>query len=308
MGKTALVFPGQGSQAVGMGREMALKYKVAADVYGRASELLARDVAQLCFEGPEGQLNRTDTAQVALYVTSLAAMAVLRAEGINGELVSGHSLGEYSALVAAGALSEDDGFRLVAARGEAMQQAADSRPGAMAAIIGMEDEAVEIICAQSGEVWPVNYNSPGQLVISGELGPVRRAMEKASARGARKVVQLPVSGAFHSPLMREAAGRMKERLALVRFHEPRLPFLSSISCEYEQSDGLQDLLVRQIVSPVRWVQAVRVMIDDGVDRFIEVGNGRVLASLIRRIDSSVRTISVSDPGSLEKALAARDIK
>ncbi len=302
MGRTALVFPGQGSQAVGMGRELALQYRVAADVYGRASELLAWDVAALCFEGPQERLNGTDAAQVALYVTSLAAAAVLRSEGAGGDLVSGHSLGEYSALAVSGALSEDEGLRLVSVRGQAMRLAASNRPGAMAAVIGLEDGAVERICDEAGEVWPVNYNSPGQLVISGELEPVRRAMRLAERGGARKVVQLRVSGAFHSPLMREAAGRMKERLSQVDFHEPALPFLSSISCEYEQAAGLADLLVRQMVSPVRWTRAVERMIADGVDRFIELGSGKVLSGLIRRIDRSVETISVNDPRSLERAL------
>lgn len=303
MGRIALVFPGQGSQSVGMGREMALKYDVAAQVYERASEVLAWDVADLCFEGPEEKLNRTEMAQVALYVNSMAAAAALFAEGLEGDLVSGHSLGEYSALAASGALSEEKGLRLVSLRGQAMQRVAADRPGAMAAIIGLDDEIVEEICGHAGDVWPVNYNSPGQVVVSGELEAVKKLMEAASEKGAKKVVQLRVSGAFHSPLMREAAGTMKQRLADVSFGEGRVPFLSSISCRYEQGDDdLRDLLVRQIVSPVRWTEAVKKMIGDGVDCFIEVGSGKVLSGLIRRIDRGVRTASVSDPASLEKAI------
>lgn len=304
MGRTALVFPGQGSQSVGMGRELASQFDEAAAVYDRASELLAWDVAKLCFEGPQERLNDTDAAQVALYVNSLAATAVLRSRGVEGDVVSGHSLGEYSALAACGALGEDDGLRLVSVRGQAMHRAASNRPGAMAAVIGLEDSEVEKLCDDAGEVWPVNYNSPGQLVISGELEPVRRVMAAAKSAGAKKVIQLRVSGAFHSPLMREAAGIMKERLGQADFHEPRVPFLSSISCDYEARGDLEELMVRQMVSPVRWTQSVQRMISDGVDRFIEVGSGRVLTGLIRRIGKDVETMSVNDPGSLDKAMAA----
>jgi [acyl-carrier-protein] S-malonyltransferase len=302
MAKLALVFPGQGSQAVGMGREIATEFEAAGDVFKRAAEVLDYDVATLCFKGPEDELNRTDRAQLALYVSSMAAAAVLVEKGIEADVVSGHSLGEYSALAFAGAVDFDEGLRLVAHRGQVMQQAASRQPGAMAAILGLDDALVEEICSGSGEVWPVNYNCPGQLVISGEQDAVARAMTQAEAAGAKKTIALKVSGSFHSPLMREAADAMEQRLAKVTFKEPEPPFLSSISCEYEGAGSLGGLLVKQMVSPVRWRQAVERLVADGVDRFIEVGNGKVLTGLIRRIDGNVDTAGTGDPKSLRKAL------
>jgi [acyl-carrier-protein] S-malonyltransferase len=302
MGKLALIFPGQGSQAVGMGADLAVEYEAAADIYRRAGELAGWHVADVSFHGPEAKLNQTEFAQVALYVNSMAVMAVLREHGVDGDVVSGHSLGEYSALAAAGAVNFAEGLNLVSLRGRAMNEAARQRPGTMAAIIGLEDAQVEEICAKSGEVWPVNYNCPGQLVISGETESVRRAIAKAKQAGAKKTIELAVSGSFHSPLMRAAAGIMKEHLAKVKFKELKLPFMSSISCKYEDAGSLADLLVRQIVSPVRWRQAVERLVEDGVDRFLEVGSGKVLTGLIRRITRNVKTANAFDPGSLRQAL------
>lgn len=301
MGKLALIFPGQGSQAAGMGEDLARRFKEAADVYLEASEALGWDVGALCFGGPQERLNRTEYAQPALYANSMAAMAVLELRGASADLVCGHSLGEYSALAAAGAVSFGDGLRLVAERGRAMSEAAAARPGAMAAIIGLEDGQVETLCSGAGDVWPVNYNSPGQLVVSGEVEAVRRVMGLAGEAGARRVVELPVTGAFHSPHMQAAAGAMKVLLEDMVFREPDPPFLSTTSCEYEGAGGLAGLLERQIVSPVRWRQAVEKMIADGVDRFVEVGSGRVLCGLIRRIDKGVTALNVSDAASLDKA-------
>lgn len=303
MGKLVFVFPGQGSQSVGMGKELADVYEPAAAVYQTAEEELGPDFKRLSFEGPAESLGLTENAQVALFVNSMAVQAVLSKEtAIKADVVTGHSLGEYSALAASGALSFKDGLHLVASRGRAMSEATAERPGAMAAILGLEDNRVEAICSDSGEVWPVNFNSSGQVVISGETASVERAMQKAEKAGAKKVVRLAVSGSFHSPLMRSAAGLMKEKLELVDFHDPAPPFFSSISCEYEDAAGLKDLLVRQIVSPVLWRQTIELLIEDGADRFLEVGNGKVLSGLIRRINRDVVTANASDPGSLGKAM------
>lgn len=302
--RLAMVFPGQGSQTVGMGAAMALEYESAAAIHRRADEVLGWSITDLCFSGPAEKLNRTEYAQPALYVTSVAAAAVLEEKGVQAQAVCGHSLGEYSALAAAGALEFEEGLKLVAFRGEAMGRLAGENPGSMAAVLGLEDSRVEEICERAGEVWPVNYNSPGQLVISGETGSVQRAMAAAEEAGAKKVVELPVSGAFHSRLMQTAAEQMRNRLEETRFTDPAPPFLSSTTSEYEAADSLSDVLVRQIVSPVRWRQAVEKLVAEGVDTFFEVGNGKVLCGLIRRIDRAVTAVPVSDPDSLEKALAA----
>jgi len=286
-----------------MGRQLVASYASAAAIYEAAEKELGPDFTRLSFEGPAEILASTENAQPALFVNSMAVHAVLSGEkGLRADIVTGHSLGEYSALAASGALGLIDGLRLVVSRGQAMNEATVERPGAMAAIIGLEDEKVESICSESGEVWPVNYNSPGQLVISGEEVSVDRATKKAEKAGARKTVRLAVSGSFHSPMMRSAAGVMKEKLSQTEFQEPAPPFFSSISCEYEGAAGLEDLMVRQIVSPVLWRQSIERLIEDGADRFLEVGNGKVLSGLIRRINRDVVAVSASDSDSLEKAI------
>ena len=307
MSALALVFPGQGSQAVGMGAALVEEIPAAKDIYRHAAEVLGWDVAGLSFNGPADRLNQTAYAQAALYVNSVAVMAALREAGVAGDAVVGHSLGEYSALAACGALDFETGLRLVARRGEVMSEAAAAHPGSMAAILGLEDAQVESICAEVGDVWPVNYNSPGQLVISGQSGAVRQAAARARAAGAKKTVELAVSGAFHSPLMRQAAEAMREPLTAAKIAEPQPRFFSSISCRWENAASLPQLLIDQIVSPVRWRSAVEGLIAAGFTGFLEVGSGKVLSGLIRRIDRQAGTASVSDAAGIGKALAALEV-
>lgn len=308
MGRIALVFPGQGSQAVGMGAELAAAYPAAAQVFERTCEALGRDLPGLCHRGPAGTLDLTQHAQPALYAVSMAAMAVLEEKDVDAEVVCGHSLGEYSALAAAGVVDFETGLLLMARRGEIMARAAEKRPGAMAAVLGLDDAQVEEICAGAGEVWPVNYNSPGQLVVSGETAAVEQAMRAAVEAGARKVVRLAVSGAFHTPLMADAAAELQEFLAGVEMREPETAFVSSITCEYASAAGLKELLVRQMVSPVRWAQTVQRLIGEGFDTYVEVGSGKVLAGLIKRIakdaGNEVQILSAADPAGIDKTLAA----
>ncbi len=297
------VLPGQGSQAVGMGRELAAAYPAAAAVFQRAGEVVGWDVAGLCFEGPAEELSRTDRVQAALYTCSMAAAAALAGEGLAAAVTCGHSLGEYAALACAGAFDFETGLELVARRGEIMRRAAEGSPGAMAAILGLDAGVIEELCREQDGVWPVNYNCPGQLVVSGTREAVAAVMEQAESAGARKVVKLAVGGAFHTLLMQEAAAQMRRELDRVEYSERDPPFLSSISCRYEGAAGLAELLERQMVSPVRWQQAVEQLLGEGYRRFVEVGSGRVLSGLIRRTSRDARVAAAGDPRGIDKALS-----
>lgn len=298
--KVAFCFPGQGSQDVGMGRALAKAFPAAQAVYEEASEAVGFDVARLCFEGPIEELTRTELQQPALVATSVAYLRAVESVGIRPHYVVGHSVGEYSALVAAGAVTSREAVALVRERGEAMAQAAEEHPGAMAAVLGLADEVVEELCAGIENVWPANYNCPGQVVVSGENAAVDRLLELASARGARRTVKLRVSGAFHSPLVARAADRLRPALAGARWQDPVMPFMSTVTAKVETAQRLVGLLVEQLTGPVRFTQAVRGLVRDGVDTFVEIGPGQVLTGLLRRCDRSLKTISVDDPESLRK--------
>jgi [acyl-carrier-protein] S-malonyltransferase len=298
--KVAFCFPGQGSQDVGMGRAIAAEFPEARAVFDEASEAVGFDVARLCFEGPIEELTRTEMQQPALVATSIACLRAVEAVGIKPDFVIGHSVGEYSALAAAEALSDRDALALVSERGRATAEAAKERPGAMAAVLGLEDSVVEQLCAEIENVWPANYNCPGQIVVSGENGAIDVLLERAAAAGARKTVKLRVSGAFHSPLVESAAERLRPALESVRFHEPATPFMSTVSARLEEARRLVDLLVEQLTGPVKFTQAVRGLMKEGVDTFVEIGPGQVLSGLLRRCDRSLQTISVGDPQSLRK--------
>jgi [acyl-carrier-protein] S-malonyltransferase len=296
----AFCFPGQGSQAVGMGKEIAGTFPEARAVYDEASEAVGFDVAQLCFEGSLEDLTRTELQQPALVATSLACLRAVETTGIVPDYVIGHSVGEYSALAAAGAVPADEAVALVRERGVATAEAARERPGAMAAILGLEDAIVEELCASIEGVWPANYNCPGQIVVSGENAAVGRLIEEATARGARKTVKLPISGGFHSPLVAGAAERLEPALAGTSWREPSPPFMSTVTARLEDAHRIPAILVEQLTAPVRFTQAVRALVKDGADVFVEIGPGQVLSGLLRRCDRSLRTVSVGDLASLQK--------
>jgi [acyl-carrier-protein] S-malonyltransferase len=298
--KVAFCFPGQGSQDVGMGRAIAQQFPEAKAVFEEASEAVGFDVARVCFEGPIEELTRTEVQQPALVATSIACLRAVESVGIKADYVVGHSVGEYAALAAARAVSDGDTLRLVRERGRAMEEAARAHPGAMAAVLGLEDSVVESLCAEIESVWPANYNCPGQIVVSGENAAVDRLLEEAAAAGARKTVKLRVSGAFHSPLVARAADHLRPVLSSVGWSDPAPPFMSTVTARLEDARRFVDLLVDQLTGPVKFTQAVRGLVKEGVGMFVEIGPGQVLSGLLRRCDRSLQTISVSDPDSLRK--------
>jgi [acyl-carrier-protein] S-malonyltransferase len=287
-----------------MGREFAEAFPAAREVYRLGSEASALDLERLCFEAPLAELVETEVQQPALVATSLAILAALRERGLEPDVVVGHSVGEFAALAAAGVLETGAAIALVRERGLAMAAAARERPGAMAAILGLEDEEVEKLCRRIVGVWPANYNCPGQVVVSGEHEAVDECCAEAESLGARRAVRLKVSGAFHSPLVARAADHLRPALERVRFSEPLAPFMSTVTARIEPAQRLAALLVDQLTAPVRFTQAARALIRDGVTTFVEVGPGTVLSGLLRRIDRSVRTVSVNSLEGLERAQEA----
>ncbi|MGB8002953.1 MAG: ACP S-malonyltransferase [Gaiellaceae bacterium] len=299
-GLVAFCFPGQGSLEVGMGREVAQAVPEAMQVFELGSIAAGLDLQRLCFEGSEQELVETEVQQPALVATSLAVLAGIRERGIKPDFVVGHSVGEFAALAAAGALKVEEAIGLVRERGLAMAEAARTNPGSMAAILGLDDEVVERICRRILNVWPANYNCPGQIVVSGENPAVDEACLAAEEEGARRAIKLRVSGAFHSPLVARAADRLRPALERAKFSEPTAPFMSTVTARIESARRMAPLLVEQLTAPVRFTQAAQELIRQGAHTFVEVGPGNVLAGLVKRIDRSVKTVSVATPEEIDK--------
>ncbi len=304
--RLAFIFPGQGSQYVGMGRQLAANYAEAAGVFEVADSALGFSLSDMCFQGSPEDLALTVNTQPAVLVVSVAVFEALRARGVRPDIVAGHSLGEYSALVAAGALSLDVAVRLVRLRGDLMQRAVPPRVGAMAAVIGLEREAVLGACEAAsarGRVEPANFNAPDQVVISGEADAVREAREICLARGARRVVPLAVSGPFHSSMMSPVASALEARLAEVRIEPPGVPVVCNVTGRLATSpDEIRASLARQVSSPVLWEECVRTMWREGARVFVEVGPGKVLSGLVRRIVPEASVFAAEAAAPVEEAL------
>ena len=306
--KLAFLFPGQGAQAVGMGQALAEAFPEARATFATADRVLGFGLTELCWNGPADELKKSKNTQPALLTHSVAAWRLLEAAGVTPDFVAGHSLGEYSACVAAGALAFEDALTLTRTRGELMYEAGLARPGAMAAVLGLSATDVQAACeeaASAGIVRAANLNAPGQVVISGEPAAVDLACEKAKAKGAKRAIKLEVSGAFHSPLMEPAAAGLREALAKVTIRDARCPVVSNAWARpVQKAAEIRQALEEQLLASVRWEESMRLLRREGVEGFVELGTGKVLRGLLRTIDSAATSWNVEDPDSLNTTKAA----
>ena len=305
--RLAYIFPGQGSQYSGMGSELAAKYPASSQVFEEADDALGFSISRLCFEGTAEELQLTENTQPAILTTSIATLRAIASEGFKApDFVAGHSLGEYSALVAAGALSLADAVRTVRLRGRFMQEATPVGSGAMAAVIGADVSTVEEACSESaqGETCsPANINSPNQIVIAGSARAVDRAIALLKERWNKRAIKLPVSAPFHCALMKPAQERLAAELEKIEFNDLRLPLITNVDAQaIRRGSEARDALIRQVSSPVRWLESVQLLIQEGVEMFVEVGPGKVLCGLVRQIERGASCLNVGDAESLEKAV------
>lgn len=307
MGKIAFIFPGQGSQYPGMGKEIAEAFPQSMEVFKEADRRLGYPLSTLCFEGPEEQLKITYHTQPALLTTSIAMLEAFKDNGITPDFVAGHSLGEYSALVAAEAISFSDAVWLVEKRGRYMADAVPPGEGTMAAVLGLPEENIDALCqeaSQVGLVEPANYNCPGQLVVAGKTAGIKKVVEIAKNFGAKRAMELAVSGPFHSSLLEPASHRLREAMKEVTFQDPKVKVVANVSArEVTTAQEVQDALFTQVNNSVKWEQSVRYMLEQGVDTFVELGSGKVLSGLVKKIDSNVKILNIEDLASLEKTIA-----